>query len=202
MRSRNGIRPRPMRARRIPNRWPPASVLTQSPDLLKILEPLQVVFLFESAFDSELRQDSHHLSDRYPRQFRYPAERGLSLLISLDREQDSSARDHVANSFRQITPFLFGDLVKKIVVLAIHANAHRLAHGFASNFRLASSTVEFSYRPYFASSASFSSASGSSSHPLPRILIRMSTAVVNATPNNLHALIPFLSSMPRTSAFS
>src|SRR2546430_7910099 len=64
MRSPNGIRPRPMRARRIPNRWPPASVLTQSPDLLKILESLQVVFLFESAFDSEFRQDRHHLSDR------------------------------------------------------------------------------------------------------------------------------------------
>src|SRR5207253_10481639 len=107
MRSPNGIRPRPMRARRIPNRWPPASVLTQSPDLLKILESLQVVFLFESAFDSELRQDSHHLSDRYARQFRCPAERDLSLLVSLDPARDSPARAILWNAFNSSPPCPF-----------------------------------------------------------------------------------------------
>lgn len=47
------------------------------------------------------------------------------------------------------------------MVLAIHANAHRLVRGFASNFRLASSIIESVYRPYFTSAASFSRASDS-----------------------------------------
>jgi hypothetical protein len=44
-----------------------AEALTRSPDLLKILEPLEVVILFQPAFDSEFSQDRHHLSDRNPR---------------------------------------------------------------------------------------------------------------------------------------
>src|SRR5215469_18209229 len=140
-----------------------ASALNSSPDLLEILESLEIVFLFQPAFDSEFRKDCHHLSQGDPRQFRSPAKRGLSLLISLDREQDSSARHHVSDRFGQITPLLFGDLVKEIVVLAIHANAHRLAHGLASNFRLASSIIESLYRPCLARDDSFSRASDSSS---------------------------------------
>ena len=63
-----------------------------------------MVFLFQPAFDSEVCQDRHHLSDWDPRQLRSPPERGLSVLVSLDSEQDSSARDHVSNGFGQITP--------------------------------------------------------------------------------------------------
>src|SRR6516165_12036940 len=179
-----------------------SGALAPSPDLLEILEPLEIVFLFQPAFDPEFRKDCHHLSQGNPGQFRSPTERGHSLLISLDREQDSPTRHHVANRFGQIAPLLFGDLLKEIVVLAIHANAHRFAHGFASSFRLASSIMESLYRPCLARDDSFSRASDSSSNPLSRPLIRMPTAVVNATPNNLQALIPFLSSMARTSAFS
>ena len=76
-----------------------AEALTRSPDRMKILEPLKVVFLFQPAFDSEFSQDRHHLSDRNPRQFRSPAERGFSLLVPLNRTQNSSAGHHVPNSF-------------------------------------------------------------------------------------------------------
>ena len=43
---------------------------------------------------------------------------------------------------------------------------------------------------------SFSKASDSSRSPFSRLLIKMPIAVVNARHNNLHALMPFLSSIP------
>lgn len=44
------------------------------PHPLNVLKPLKVVFLFHPAFDPELRQDRHHLAERYSRQFRRPTE--------------------------------------------------------------------------------------------------------------------------------
>ena len=51
-----------------------SSELRPSPDLLQILESLEIVFLFQPAFDPEFRQDCHHLPEGNTRQFRSPTE--------------------------------------------------------------------------------------------------------------------------------
>src|SRR2546429_9815033 len=88
---------------------------------------------------------------------------------SLNSEQDSSPSDQVPNSLGQVTPLFLCDFVKKLIAVAIHTDAHRLAHGFASNFSLASSIIECSQRPYFASSASLAMASSLARNPFSRL---------------------------------
>lgn len=109
---------------------------------MEIPNPLEIIFLLEPALYSKFRQDRDHLPERKPGKLRSPAEGGLSLLVSLNSKQDSSAGDQVPNSLGQVTSLFLCDLLKKLIVVAIHADAHRLAHGFASNFSLASSIIE------------------------------------------------------------
>src|SRR5260370_165243 len=101
----------------------------------------EVDFLSEPALYSKFSQDGDHLHERKPGKLRSPAEGGLSFLVSLNSKQDSSPSDQVPNSLGQVTPPFLCDFVKKLIVVAIHANAHRLAHRFASNFSLASSII-------------------------------------------------------------
>src|SRR5258708_13509637 len=116
---------------------------------MEIPKPLKVVFLFYPALYSKFCQDRDHLPQRKPGKLRSPAEGSLSFLVSLNSEQDSSPSDQVPNSLGQVTPLFLCDFMKKLIVCAIHTDAHRLAHGFASNFNLASPIIDCFYPPSF-----------------------------------------------------
>src|SRR4030088_2054474 len=109
---------------------------------MEIPNPLEIVFLLYPALYSKFRQDRDHLPERKPGKLRSPAEGGLSFLVALNSEQDSSPSDQVPNPLGQVTPLFLCDFVKKLIVVAVRADAHRLAHGLASNFSLASSIIE------------------------------------------------------------
>src|SRR5690242_20145222 len=83
----------------------PMRASARLPDVLQVLESLEVVFLFQSAFDSELGEKVEHLSHANSRQLGSAANRGLSLFILFDCKQDSAASDHVTDGFRQISTF-------------------------------------------------------------------------------------------------
>src|SRR3979490_261607 len=100
---------------------------------MEIPNPLEIVFLLYPALYSKFRQDRDHLPERKPGKLRSPAEGGLSFLVSLNSKQDSSPSDQVPNSLGQVTPLFLCDFVKKLIVVAIHADAYRLAHRFACN---------------------------------------------------------------------
>jgi len=75
---------------------------------------LEIVLFFNSAFDTELRQDGHHLSHGKSGKFRGFAPRSLSLSVSLDGKQDSAARNQVAHGFGQVAALFFRDLAEKL----------------------------------------------------------------------------------------
>jgi hypothetical protein len=75
---------------------------------------LEIVLFFDSAFDTELRQDGHHPSPGKSGKFRGFAPRSLSLSVSLDGKQDSAARNQVAHGFGQVAALFFRDLGEKL----------------------------------------------------------------------------------------
>ena len=95
-----------------------AEALTRSPDLLKILEPLEVVFFFQPAFDSEFSQDRHHLSDGTPaNSVALPSEASPFLYLSTastDQRIGVLSFDQRRRRFpRHLQRFIFG-LIREI----------------------------------------------------------------------------------------
>src|SRR5271170_7710486 len=124
-----------------PSGEPQRSRRLSSPSFPETLQSLDVVFLLDPALDTKLRKNRHHLSQGEPGKLGSFAERCLTLLVSLNSEQNSPSSHQFPNGFGQITSFSFGDVPEKLVVVAVHSDAHGLAHGFASSLRLASSMI-------------------------------------------------------------